>query len=98
MAIEYRGTACTCVPNAPTTDHSALENVADSPKVNSEVEDGLAVGLIALADADEVAVPVGVPVPNVDAVGVADPLGVPELEGVPLLLPLLPGVPEGQAF
>jgi hypothetical protein len=25
---------------------------------------------------------------------VADPLGVPELEGVPLLLPLLLGVPE----
>jgi hypothetical protein len=54
----------------------------------------LAVGLTALADADEVAVPVGVPVPDVEAVGVADPLGVPELEGVPLLLPLLLGVPE----
>ena len=56
--------------------------------------DRLAVGLTALADAEEVAVPVGVPVPDVDAVGVADPLGVPELEGVPLLLPLLLGVPE----
>ena len=56
--------------------------------------DRLAVGLTALADADEVAVPVGVPVPDVDAVGVADPLGVPVLEGVPLLLPLLLGAPE----
>jgi hypothetical protein len=54
----------------------------------------LSVRLTALADADDVAVPVGVPVPDVDAVGVADPLGVPVLEGMPLWRPLLLGVPE----
>jgi hypothetical protein len=52
----------------------------------------LAVGLTALGVDEGVAVAVIAPVPDPEGVGVGDPLGVPEFDGVPLSLPVELGV------
>jgi hypothetical protein len=67
------------------------EDEGDSPM------ERLAEGLAALRVGDGVAVPVEVSVPEPVGVGVGDPLGVPEFDGVPLLLPVALGVTEGLA-